>query len=166
MTEYFKFGDGATVASEATYTYQLAIAGEIRDVPIAEVLCDLPGLLSPEAIGMFGIQLDFAESRWRVKGGCWEPIQYTTSGHIRLPVLQYPDEAFFQADTSGSDSDSGSAVSEQEGVLRHTRTWEEPSDGSSVSGSQEEDDSSSSESSAHDFSSRYVTSTSESANSE
>ena len=64
----------------------------LADVAIAEIPGTLPGLLSPDATGQFGLQVDFAKSRRRVPKGTWKPLQYTASGHIRLPVLQYPAE--------------------------------------------------------------------------
>ena len=90
LVEYFKFGDGTTVTSTRTWTYRLALSGMLADITIADVPGTLPGLLSPDATGQFGLQVDFAKSRWRVPKGTWKPLQYTASGHIRLPVLQYP----------------------------------------------------------------------------
>ena len=90
LVEYFKFGDGATVTSTRTWTYCLASFAVLADIRIAEIPGTLPGLLSPDAAGQFGLQVDFAKSRWRVPKGIWKPLQYTASGHVRLPALQYP----------------------------------------------------------------------------
>ena len=109
--EYFKFGDGTTVPSTRSWTYSLAVSGLLAYVKIAEVPGALPGLLSPDAIRQFALQVDFAELKWRVPKGQWKPLQFTDSGHIRLPVLQHPsginmmDQAAYEsADSSKADS--------------------------------------------------------------
>ena len=107
--EYFRFGDGTTVASVRTWVCPLALSGTLANIRIAEIPGSLPGLLSPEATGQFGLQLDFAKQRWRVPDGDWKPIQHTASGHIRLPMLQYPNAAHVAHD---ADSVSDSAESD------------------------------------------------------
>ena len=154
-TEYFKFGDGTTVASHRTWVYPLAIAGTVASVRIAEIPGDLPGLLSPEATGQFGLQVDFAQSKWRVPRGTWEPLQYTASGHIKLPVLQFPQDTHF-AD-SDSDAVSSDESSADAPALDKARPWVEPADGSSASDTPvSAATSTSSEESQHDYSSGLV----------
>ena len=123
--QYFKFGHGATVTSTRTWVYPLAVSGKCADVRIAEVPGSLPGLLSPEATSAFGLKLDFAKSSWRVPRGEWKPLQYTNSGHIRLPVLQYPTSVQVATRHASSDSDNSADA------MCNSQPWLETPDASS-----------------------------------
>jgi hypothetical protein len=158
VTDYFKFGDGSTVASTCTWSYPLAVAGHTARVRIAEIPGELPGLLSPEATGQFGLQLDFAKSKWRVPKGDWEPLQYTASGHIKLPVLQFPHDT--HAADDGSDADSSDPTSGDAQARDASRPWDEPADDSSVQDSPVSDGSDSSAESGHLFGSDLISASS------
>ena len=82
--------------------------------------------------------------------GDWKPLQYTASGHIKLPVLQFPAEVHAMLDhaESGSRSDSADDVC-------HNQPWLETPTASS-DGSEPDLQSSSTESS-HSFSSERLT---------
>ena len=157
MTECLKFADGSTVCSQHTWLYELAVAGTCAQVRIAEVPGSLPGLLSPEATGQFGLQLDFAKSRWRVPKGSWKPLQYTASGHIRLPVLQYPTAVHLlgQSDSEDESVDYGSLDSADE--MCKGQPWLASQSSNSAS---EDDASSTTSESQHDGASEQVTETS------
>ena len=149
--EYFKFGDGATVTSTRTWVYPLALSGRCADIRIAEIPGPLPGLLSPKANGLFGLKLDFEKSRWRVPRGAWKPLQFTDSGHIRLPVLQYPTTVHVAAKTSSaSEADSADEMC-------RSQPWLETPDASSEEGRDGPLTTTSSES-RHSFSTALLTS--------
>jgi hypothetical protein len=155
--EHFRFGDGATVTSRRGWTYPLAVGGQCAAIRIAEVPGSLPGLLGPDAIAQFKIQLDFAKSRWRTRGAHWRPFQWTESGHIRLPILQHSHVLHAEAD---SDDDQLETASEQSDV----GSSQEPDD-SGDSLSNEGDSQSSSTESNHEYSSQLCTGSSENSSS-
>ena len=137
--------------------YTLALSGVPADFRIAEIAGPLPGLLSPEATGQFGLQLDFAKSRWRAPKGSWKPLQYTASGHIRLPVLQYPTAVHLlgQSDSEAESADYRSLDSADE--MCKGQPWLASQSSNSAS---EDDASSTTSESQHDGASEQVTETS------
>ena len=83
------------------------------------------------------------------------------SGHIKLPVLQFPQDTHFaQSDPDAVSSDE----SDDDPALREARPWVEPADGSSADETPVSAGSTSSAESAHDFASDLVSYSSTSAN--
>jgi hypothetical protein len=108
-------------------------------------------LLSPKATALFGLKLDFAKSSWRVPRGSWKPLQFTDSGHVRLPVLQYPTSAHVTA----TEASSASATDSADETCNH-QPWLETPDVSSDGGDGGPQTSSSE--SRHSFSTALLTS--------
>ena len=99
--------------------------------------------------------MDFAKRNWRVPKGHWKPLQFTASGHIRLPALQRPSGINMLDQPASESADSSRADSADEMCQGQPRLASQSSDTAS-----QDDASSTTSESQRDGATDKVTSTS------